>query len=457
MHRHSLDRQAHQDRPGGWPVTDYEELEQSAPASISAERTILGAILLDSRALDEATEKLLRDDFSLDSHRLIYHRMTEMGSSGRPVDLVTLMHELGKHKEIESIGGVSYLASLTEGLPRRPVIDEYIRIVKDKSLLRRLMSICSAGAARASDQSETALHIIGSIADQIKDIELAGVGSEDLESVGQWLDKNDIFAERNPGLFTGIDQYDELTYGFHPGELTIIAARTSMGKTSMACTLTWSIARRGKAIAVFINEQRKASFMGRMLCGQSSVSFKSYSRNQLDWVEKQYIQDAVREFKMLPIFWDERSSMSLASIRGKARRLQRSGDLDLIIVDQLTGINNEGIDPKMRSDEKFGFKARALKAIGMDLGVPVILFHQLSRETIKNEGSRPGLQNLKNSGELEEAADVVSFLHRPSYYDQRDEGLKRKDEWIIGKGRDIETGVAQVEFVPECCKWRNRR
>ena len=431
--------------------------DAALPANIDAERTILGAILLDNAAHFEAAARLNSDDFALDSHRRIYLRMTELMSAQRAVDIVTLANELNSKHEIALIGGVAYLASLTEGLPRRPVIEEYIRIVKDKSLLRRLMGICSSAIARAADQSESALEVVSETADKLSSIEASSLGGEDLESVGQWLEKNDVFAQREPGIMTGIDQYDDLTYGLHPGELTLIAARTSMGKTSMAGTLTWQIAKRGKCVAVFINEQRKQSFMGRMLCGSSSVSFETYKRGQLDWVEKGYIEEAVRDLKMLPIFWDERSTMGLASIRAKARRLQRSGELGLIMVDQLSGISNEGIDPKMRTDEKLGAKARGLKIVAMDLGVPVILFHQLSRGTTKNEGSRPALENLKNSGELEEIADNVSFLHRPGYYDWRDESLRLKDEWILAKQRDGPTGVAECSFVPEICRWQNRK
>jgi replicative DNA helicase len=438
------------------PSVSETPLASGLPANVDAERTILGAILLDNAAHAEATERLQPDDFSLDSHRHIFLRMCELMDSQHAVDIVTLSNSLSRNKEIQSVGGVAYLASLTEGLPRRPVIDEYIRIVKDKSLLRKLMVTCSKTIERAADQGESAISLISEAADSLKNIELNGLGGDDLESVGQWLDTNDVFAQRAPGIFTGIDQYDDLTYGFHPEELTIIAARTSQGKTSMACTLAWSIARSGKSVAIFLNEQRKSSFMGRMLCGRSGVSFKSYLRGQLDYVEKNYIQEAIKEFKILPIFWDERSNMSLSNIRGKSRRLHRSGDLDIVLVDQLSGISNEGVERKMRTDEKLGFKAHALKDLSMDLKIPVILFHQLSRETVKNEDSRPGLQNLKNSGELEEIADVVSFLHRPSYCNHKDDQLVGKDEWMVAKNRDGPTGIAQVTFIPECVRWGNR-
>jgi replicative DNA helicase len=437
---------------------DPNNQDTGLPAAIDGERVILGAILLDNKAYEETEGKLRSEDFSLDANRRIYECIGRLLRKGVSVDLVTLSNELRTSHELDAVGGVSYLSSLTDGLPRRIAIGDWVNVVKDKSLLRQVMTICNSGIGHAQDQFEPALDIINRVVTRLEDAVHSNSQGTELESVAQWLNENDIYAERQPGIMTGIEEYDELTYGLHPGELTVIAARTSMGKTAMACTLSWQVARRGKAVALFLNEQRKKSFMGRMLCGQANVSLKSYFRGQMDWVEKQYIDDARALFMKLPIFWDERSSMSVPGIRAKCARLQREGDLDLIIIDQLSGLNNQGlgIESGMRTDEKIGMKVRAVKAIGMDLGVPVILFHQLNRETTKNEDARPGLQNLKNSGDIEEAADQISFLYRPGYYKPHEADLKDKDEWILAKARDGPTGVAHVTFVPDYCLWRNR-
>lgn len=435
-------------------IPDLRGFDNGLPANIDAERTILGAVLLDNSALTEAEEKLRADDFSLDSHRRIFLRMMELGRAGGSVDIVTLANLLAAKKEVESVGGVAYLASLTEGLPRRPVINEYIAIIHDKSMARRIMAACSAALSRAEDQSETALEVLGKLQSDLTDVEQSNGHGNDLESVGQWLNANDVFAERLPGIFTGIEAYDELTYGLHDGELTVVGARTAMGKTSHACTLTWQIARRGKSVAVFLNEQHKKSFIGRMLCARANVSFKSYRRGTLDWVEKEYLNEAVTEFKTLPIFWDSRSIMSITSIRGKSKRLKRSEDLDVILIDQLTGVSNEGFWEKgKRGDEIIGDKVKAIKVLGMDLSVPVILYHQVGRQGLKNKDSRPTLADLQDSGKIEQSADNVDFLHRPSYYERTSE---EPDEIIRAKCRDGETGIVKVEFVPQCCKWRDR-
>ena len=281
-------------------MAEQMQFDGPLPASIDGERTILGAVLLDNTAFETAAEHLVSDDFSLDSHRRIFLRMAELMNSQRAIDIVTLANALTQRKEIEAVGGVAYLASLTEGLPRRPVIGEYIRIVKDKSLLRKLMSTCSLAIARAADQPESALELLGDTMRNLDQIEDASLRGADLESVGQWLNQNDVFAERVPGICTGIDDYDDMTFGLHPGELTVFAGRTASGKTS---PLRNDRLADGAATASpsrsFLNEQRKQSFIGRMLCGRAGVSFKTYRRGHLDMIERslhrgcgQRVQDA---------------------------------------------------------------------------------------------------------------------------------------------------------------------
>ena len=211
------------------------------PANLDAEKTILGAILLDNAAHSEAAEKLEADDFSLDSHRRIFLRMSELMNEQRAVDIVTLANELARYKEIEAVGGVAYLASLTEGLPRRPVIEEYIRIVKDKSLLRKLMAICSAAIARAADQSETALEVSGCGREPAAGSQRKG---HHAAASSRWTRLSPTPSERIDnlykqsrevtGLATDFKELDSMTSGLQKGELIIIAARPSMGKTALA-------------------------------------------------------------------------------------------------------------------------------------------------------------------------------------------------------------------------------
>lgn len=422
---------------------------------VQAERVVLGCILLEQSMYVEASDRLRIDDFYLASHRILFERMGDLYRKARSIDFVTLQQIMGQD-EIAAVGGVSYICDLTNGLPRRLAIKEYAAIVAQKALLRRIEQTCQQAANRAAEENADPEAILNQTIRSLEDAVLTNPADSDLESVGQWLATNDVFEERIPGIFTGLEDYDEITFGLHPGELTVFAGRTGMGKTSHCGTIGYQMALRGKCVAIFLNEQQKASFLGRMLCGRSGVSFKSYRRGQLDMIEKIYIQDAVEEFKKLPIFWDQRGSMSVASIRAKAARLKRNGELDVILIDQLSRVSGEGIYQKgMRGDEVIGEKVSAIKGIGVDLGVPVGLYHQLNRDTTRNDESRPTLANLKGSGAIEEHADNVAMFHRTGYY-KRDKATENDAEIVIAKQRDGQTGTVHCEFLGYNCRWQDR-
>ncbi len=252
--------------------------DSGLPANVDAEKTILGAILLDNAAHAEAAEKIEAEDFSLDSHQRIFRRMTELINSQKAVDIITLANELSRLKEIESIGGVAYLASLTEGLPRRPVIEEYIRIVKDKSMLRKLMLICSNAIAQAANQGEAALDVLGAAESRLMEVSEKGLSSgfQSLDEIVQHsfgtIDNLYKNSREITGLATEFGDFDSMTSGLQKGELIIIAARPSMGKTALAINIAENVAVKGKAIvAVFSLEMSKESLLRRMLASQAGV------------------------------------------------------------------------------------------------------------------------------------------------------------------------------------------
>src|SRR5579859_6559254 len=333
------------------------------PANLDAEKSVLGSVLLDNPASEDVFGQLRKDDFSISSHETIFRCMADLARAGRKIDIVTLSNYLNEKRQIESIGGVAYLAGLTEGLPRRLNIAEYVRIVREKSLLRRTMTICSNAIAQAADNQNAEQVVSGCIRD-LEDELMSRSQESDLESVGQWLANNDMFAQRDPGLMTGFAEYDDLTGGLYPGEQTVICARPSMGKTAFSACLVLNVSYRGLGVAVFVNEQNKRAFMIRMLCAKTGVPLMSFRRGEFSHIERHYIQDALQEFKTLPIFWDDRSSMSLAGIRAKAKRLKRDDDLKLIVIDQLNHISAEGIlTSGRRGDEIIGDKVKGTRMI----------------------------------------------------------------------------------------------
>src|ERR1700721_2050056 len=253
--------------------------ERGLPASIDAERSILGAILLDNHSYNEAAEKLHADDFALASHRRIYSRMAELIDASRAVDIVTLAEELAKRKEVEAVGGVAYLASLTEGLPRRLSIEEYVRIVKDKSLLRQLINICSTAITRAADQSEEALEVINAAETSMLEVTekgitrgFAGIPEIVRDSFGT-IDNLYKEGREVTGLATHFDEFDRMTSGLQKSELIIIAARPSMGKTAWAINIAENAAvRDGRVVGIFSLEMSSKSLLRRMLSSEAFLN-----------------------------------------------------------------------------------------------------------------------------------------------------------------------------------------
>jgi replicative DNA helicase len=438
-------------------------LDAGMPANIDAEKTILGAILLDNAAHSEAAEKLESDDFSLDSHRRIFLRMTELMDAQRAVDIVTLANELSRYKEVESVGGVAYLASLTEGLPRRPVIEEYIRIVKDKSLLRKLMGICSLAIARAAEQGESALEVLGAAEAQLMQVTEKGLtgGFQSLDQIVQHsfgtIDNLYKQSREVTGLATGFRQLDIMTSGLQKGELIIIAARPSMGKTALAINMAENAAVNSKAtVAVFSLEMSKESLLRRMLASQAWVDQRKLQTGFLVKEDQIKLQNALGQLVESRLFIDDTAGISLAEMRAKARRLkQNAGGLDLIVVDYLqlmsaTLPSSSRKNYENRTQEVSAI-SRGLKALSKELDVPVVALSQLSRASERRgDDKRPMLSDLRESGSIEQDADVVAFIHREAYYNRTEElseDEKAKSEIILAKQRNGPTGTVHLNFI----------
>jgi replicative DNA helicase len=437
-------------------------LETGLPANLDAEKTILGAILLDNAAHAEAAEALKSDDFSLDSHRRIFLRMSELVDSGRAVDIVTLANELSRYKEVESVGGVAYLASLTEGLPRRPVIEDYVRIVKDKSMLRRLMGICSAAIAKAADQSQDAIGVLDETESQLLEVSETGLaqGLQALDiivrdSFGS-IDNLYKHSSEITGLATHLVDLDRMTSGLQKGELIIIAARPSMGKTALAINIAQNAATMsGKIVAVFSLEMGKESLLRRMLASQARVDQRHLQTGFIDRKDQEKLRGALELLVESRIFIDDSASTTVAEMRAKARRLkQNAGGLDLIVIDYLQlmsatlpGASRKGFENRVQEVSAI---SRGLKAMAKELQVPVVALSQLSRSNEKRDDKRPMLSDLRESGSIEQDADVVAFIHRDSYY-KRDEEMSKeeraKSEIIVAKQRNGPTGTVLVNFI----------
>ena len=445
-------------------TTDYS-LERGLPASIEAERSILGAILLDSLLFDQAAE-LKPDDFSLDAHRRIFSRMRDLQDTGRPVDMITLAEELDRRKEVEAIGGVAYLSSLIDGVPDRPSIEHYVRIVRNKSLLRGLINIAQLAIAEAIDHSDEAEEVINRAEQGIFQLSenRLGQGFSDIPSIvkGSFGSLDELYArgQEITGLATHYTMLDKMTSGFQPSDLVIIAARPSMGKTALAMNIAENAAiLDGKVVGVFSLEMSKEALLMRMLASHAQVDSHKLRTGFLGKEDMQKLTHAMEGLMQARLFIDDTPGISVTEMRSKARRLKlQEGRLDLIIVDYLQLMSAVPIGGKRFENrtQEVSAISRGLKAVAKELKVPVVALSQLSRAPESRGGDhRPQLSDLRESGSIEQDADVVAFIFREEVYKKDDPDLEGIAELIIAKQRNGPTGLIKLAFKHSSTRFEN--
>jgi replicative DNA helicase len=429
-------------------------LERPLPHNLEAERSILGAVLLDNHALNAAVERLRTDDFFLPQHRRIFERMVELAERQQAIDTITLMEDLAKRGELEAAGGVPYLSQLADGLPRVTNVDHYARIVKEKAVLRNLIHSASAiqeQALAAGDDADVILDRAESQIFQLAEdrVKSGLIGVKDLVKDGfERLEK--IFSEgrRITGLATGYGNLDNETAGLQPSELVILAARPSMGKTALALNIAENVAlRRREPVAIFSLEMSKESLLLRLLASQSRVDahkFRTGHMNRDDWAK---VTTSLGELGEAPIWIDDSASATVLEMGAKARRLKRDRGLSLVIVDYIQLVVPTLNRRSANRQEEVSSISRALKALAKELKVPVLVLSQLTRAPEREE-RKPQLADLRESGAIEQDADVVLFINRPNFYktDLPDEE-RAKAELIIAKQRNGPTGTLNFVFL----------
>jgi replicative DNA helicase len=430
------------------------------PTSIDAERALLGAVILDESSLCEIEEQICPEDLYLDSHQRILRRMIELSKDKRAIDIVTLSELLSRHKEIEAVGGVAFLASLTEGLPRRPVITEYIAIVKNKALLRRLMMIGTATVERAADQSESALEVGQAIASQLEQTIAAGAVRR-LVRAGDFLSDKFPTAEsmvehaaRTQGVKTGFDEFDALTCGLQKEEMVIVAARPSIGKTAWLGNVLEHISvNQNKPTAFFSVEMSKQAVLTRMVCSRGHVPLQTFRKGRVSPEEMAYFRNAKQEIEDAPLYIDDTPRITLSQVRSQALWLKNKVDFVLLAVDHLGKMSTDDAPRRYSREQEVAWLSAGLAALSKELKIPVVVLCQLSRELTKRDDKRPKLSDLRESGSIEQDADLVAFLHRPEYYDPEDATLKGKGEIIVAKQRQGPTGTLEVRYEGSITRW----
>jgi replicative DNA helicase len=445
-------------------TTDYH-LERGLPAAIEAERSILGAILLDNLIFDQAAE-LKPDDFSLDGHRRIFSRMRDLQDTGRPVDMITLAEELDRRKEVEAVGGIAYLSSLIDGVPERPSVEHYVRIVRNKALLRGLINIAQTAIAEAIEHSDEAEEVINRAEQGIFQLseDRLGQGFSDIPSIvrGSFGSLDELYArgQEITGLATHYTLLDKMTMGFQPSDLVIIAARPSMGKTSLAMNIAENVAiEDGKVVGVFSLEMSKEALLMRMLASYAKVDSIKLRSGFLGKEDMAKLTHAMEGLMQAKLFIDDTPGISVTEMRSKARRLrQQEGRLDLIIVDYLQLMSAVPIGGKRFENrtQEVSAISRGLKAVAKELKVPVVALSQLSRAPESRGGDhRPQLSDLRESGSIEQDADVVAFIFREEVYKKDDPDLEGVAEIILAKQRNGPIGSIKLAFLHSSTRFEN--
>jgi replicative DNA helicase len=429
-------------------------LERPLPHNLEAERSILGAVLLDNHALNAAVEKLRTDDFFLPQHRLIFERMVHLAEKQQAIDTITLMEDLERQNQLESAGGIAYLSQLADGLPHVTNVEHYARIVKEKAVLRGLIFSASAiqeQALAAGDDADTILDRAESAIFQLaEDRVRAGlIGVKELVRENfERLER--IFSEgrRITGLATGYMDLDNQTAGLQPSELVILAARPSMGKTALALNIAENVAlRQREPVAVFSLEMSKESLLLRMLASEARVDahkFRTGHMNRDDWRK---ITTGLANLGESPLWIDDSASSTVLEMGAKARRLKRDKGLSLMIVDYLQLVVPSNTGRGTNRQEQVASISRSLKGLAKELKIPVLVLSQLTRAPERDE-RKPQLADLRESGAIEQDADVVLFIHRPNFYKtDLPEEDRAKADVIIAKQRNGPTGNLNFVFL----------
>ena len=437
--------------------------ERTLPHNLEAERSVLGAVLLHNDAFDTAAEVIDSTDFFRDAHRRIFDKMVRLAERGDAIDLVTLKEELTRSSELEAVGGPAYISALLDGVPRSTNVEHYARIIKEKATLRSLIYSANkilSNAYEAEDEADTILDnaesAIFAIADKkVRDgfVSLKDLAETSLDTIEKLASRKELVT----GVPTGFTELDEMTSGLQPSDLIIVAARPSMGKTSLVLNMAQHVGTKtDMTVGIFSLEMSKEQLFLRMLTGEARIDahrLRGGFLGEKDWGKLSQALGTLSEAK---IFIDDTPSIGVLEMRAKCRRLQAQHGLNLVVIDYVQLMQGRGRFEN-RTLEVASI-SRSLKGLAKELRVPIVLLSQLSRATESRSDHRPQLSDLRESGALEQDADVVIFIYREDQYADKNAPPTETAgtaELIIGKQRNGPTGVVKLAFIREFTRFEN--
>ncbi len=434
------------------------DIRRVPPHSIQAEASVLGAMILHSPAIDIVVQTIQAGHFYRPAHQLIFQTILDMRNEYKPIDLVTAEEEFRRKKQLETIGGVEYLVELAESIPNAANVEYYAKIVLAKAMLRELIVAGTEMVREAYDSHDDAPIVVDRAEQKVFEIATEHIGQEAssiqdlLRHTFETLENRD--GSLVTGLGSGYQQLDELTSGFQDGEMIVLAARPSMGKTSLLMNFAEHISvQDGHPVALFSLEMSAAQVAQRFLASFSRFNLSDMRRGKISAEEWTSLTTAANDLEQSNIFVDDSAMLTILQLRAKARRLKAAHDIRCVMIDYMQLMDYSGrADSRQQQITEI---SRGIKALARELEIPVITAAQLNRGPADRPGHRPRMSDLRESGSIEQDADVVMLLHNEDYYHRGETDYQStgQTELIIAKQRNGPTGVINLQFLKECTRF----
>jgi len=435
------------------------EIGRNPPQNISAEQAALGSMLLQEEAILHSIEVLKPEDFYRKSHQIIFKCILELFDKGKGVDLVTLTEELNRRNVLEEVGGVTYLTNLINSVPTAANIEYYVKIIEEKSILRNLIDNATKIISMGYEEKEEAKVLLDKAEHLIFEVSQRNI-NQYFVSINEVLQDSfekieDLYHREEfiTGVPSGFIEFDELTTGFQPSEFIVVAGRPAMGKTAFCMNIAQYVStNKNIPVAIFSLEMSKSQLVQRMLCSEARIDAHNLRRGRLAESDWGLLSAAAGRLASAPIFIDDTAGISCLEIKAKARRLKAQHNLGLVIIDYLQLIQTGGrVENRQQEISEI---SRSLKSLARELNVPVIAVSQLSRAVEQRIERRPRLSDLRESGAIEQDADLVVFIYREEYYKPKTD-KKGIAEAIISKQRNGPIGTVELTFIKEYTKFEN--
>lgn len=434
-------------------------IDRVPPQNLEAEQSVLGAMLIEREAISRVSEILRPEDFYREAHRLIFQAMLALFNKNDAVDMVTVVESLRKDDKLEPAGGIAYITTLANSVPTAANVVYHARIVEEKALLRQLINTATRVATMGYEGSEEVEIIMDKAERMILEVAGRKIGQEFTPIKTIIFDAfnkiEQLYASKGgiTGIPTGFKDLDKLMSGLQPSDLVLIAARPSMGKTAFVLNIAQHVAiREKKAVAFFSLEMSKEQLVQRMLCAEAAIDAQRLRIGELEENDWKKLVIAADRLASAPVFIDDTASITAVEMRAKCRRLKIEHDLQLVIIDYLQLMQGSGNNRGENRQQEISEISRSLKGLARELNVPVIALSQLSRSVESRQSKRPMLSDLRESGSLEQDADIVAFLYREDYYDP-DSEKKNITEIIVAKHRNGPVDTVQLFFHKQFTKF----